>query len=788
MKLSQKMMTVIVLSVIGLGIAIGFFLTGRNSLSNSDISSLERRVQSFSPKQVNLASQKKDRIINRMIDAVNHAPSLSQLTVSYPISHSVFPPEFTEPRFMWYDLNESVDIWLIEILFGDSSRMLTLTRSEPQPDFNIDSTCILPNMDLILPERGKEKTWKPSSSLWQEIRSKSIESDTKISFYGFGRGNISKPVSGGNVFIRVSKDSVGAPIFYRDVPVMPVKNETGIIMPIDKIALPLVKWRLRDVSYAQSKVVMQNQPTCVNCHSFSRDGKYLASDIDGPESDKGGYALAPISPNMNITKKEMFSWNYDYKTNAKKTRTIGFISRVSPDGDYVATTLNEELFVIGYLTPKYLQVFYPTRGLLGFYSRKSGSIQLLPGADDTNYVHCNPVWTPDGKYIIFCRAKAKDPYVRGQKMPSYANGPEETPMQYSLYRIPFNKGKGGKAVPIKGASHNGMSNNYAKVSPDGKYIVFVKCRNGLLMRPDSKLWIVPIEGGEARLMECNTNRMNSWHSWSPNSRWMVFSSKANTFYTQMFLTHIDEKGISTPPILIPNSKADNRAVNIPEFVNINYAELNTIQVPAVKHYWNIRRADSLITENQYIGAVREFIRGLKDTEDKKVRAHIMVNLGGLVEDADSAIGYLQQAIQADPDYADSYFILASREEKRGATQRAIRAYYKVIEKEPNHHWARIRLAKIFITSDNPKIRNKKEALKLAKEAGNITHHRNVDALRTLAMASSEFGKFDEAFNYATDALDLAKRRGQKSVFAKLKNEQKIYLNKQSFSSAIVRKN
>ena len=34
-----------------------------------------------------------------------------------------------------------------------------------------------------------------------------------------------------------------------------------------------------------------------------------------------------------------------------------------------------------------------------------------------------------------------------------------------------------------------MSNSFPKVSPDGRWIVYTKCRNGLLMRPDGRLWI-----------------------------------------------------------------------------------------------------------------------------------------------------------------------------------------------------------------------------------------------------------------------------------------------------------
>ncbi len=72
--------------------------------------------------------------------------------------------------------------------------------------------------------------------------------------------------------------------------------------------------------------------------------------------------------------------------------------------------------------------------------------------------------------------------------------------------------------------------------------------------------------------------MNSWHSWSPNGRWLVFSSKARSPYTQMYLTHIDENGNSSPAILIDNTTASNRAVNLPEFVNINPDGIEDIQV------------------------------------------------------------------------------------------------------------------------------------------------------------------------------------------------------------------
>jgi Tol biopolymer transport system component len=78
--------------------------------------------------------------------------------------------------------------------------------------------------------------------------------------------------------------------------------------------------------------------------------------------------------------------------------------------------------------------------------------------------------------VIFVRAEARNPYPAGGKLAEYASDPKETQIQYDLYRVPFNGGKGGRAEAIEGASRNGLSNSFPKVSPDGRWIVFVKCR------------------------------------------------------------------------------------------------------------------------------------------------------------------------------------------------------------------------------------------------------------------------------------------------------------------------
>ncbi len=542
--------------------------------------------------------------------AAQSGGSPAAIIVDYPVEGSVFPPDITAPTFLWRDGADRADgsepaaAWEITVTFGDGSPGLHLrSRGERLRLGPLDPRCIADSNQppRLTPEQAAARTWAPDAETWAAIRKHAVERPATIAIAGL-RPGIPLPVSRGSVSLQVSRDPVGAPIFYRDVPLMPTELERGVIKPLAPTAVPLVSWRLRNIGEPASRLVMEGLPTCANCHSFSRDGKILGMDVDGPESDKGTYALAAVSPTVTIRPADIITWN-SFPGKIKGLNTLGFLAQVSPDGQYAVTTVNEQVYVANFKNYGFLQVFYPTRGVLGWYSRATGKMAALPGADNPRYVQTNAVWSPDGSYLVFARAKAREAYPAGRPMALYANDPNETPIQYDLYRIPFNGGHGGRAEPIAGASRNGMSNAFPKVSPDGRWIVFVEARNGMLMRPDGRLFIVPSSGGTARPLRANTARMNSWHSFSPNGRWLVFSSKSLSPYTQMFLTHLDEEGRDTPPILIENATASNRAVNIPEFVNIAPETALKIEVPAADLYRQFDAALQLGEQGQWDAAI-----------------------------------------------------------------------------------------------------------------------------------------------------------------------------------------
>ena len=613
------------------------------------------------------------------------------IVIDYPADRSVFPPDMAAPTFLWRDPAPGAVSWRIDVSFADDSPGIHVTSTGERMQIGeIDPRCVSPNNrpPSLTPQQAAAHTWKPDSATWAAIKKQSVAGAATIAISGFAAGNASQPVSRGHMLLHTSTDPVGAPIFYRDVPLMPSKSETGVIKPLDSDAVPLIGWRLRDVSQTQSRLLLTDMHTCANCHSFSGDGETLGMDLDGPANDKSLYALAPVRQITTIRNEDVISWA-SFREELGAQLRVGFMSRVSPDGRRVVTTIKPpgtdggQLYYVSNFTDyRFLQVFYPTRGILVWYDREARTLKPLPGADDPRYVQANAVWSPDGKYLAFVRAEAKDPSPTGAKMATYANDPAEVQIQYDLYRIPFNDGKGGQPEPIAGASRNGMSNSFPKISPDGRWIVFVQARNGLLMRPDSQLYIVPAAGGQARRMNCNTPLMNSWHSFSPNGRWLVFSSKSRSPYTQMFLTHIDSEGRDSPAILIENSTAANRAVNIPEFVNVPPGGLERIDVPAGDFYRQFDLAAALTKKGDYAAAIPEWIKALAmGVDDARAHYNFGTSLAGTGR-AEEAIVQYRQALALQPGYSDAHNNLGNAFARAGRLDEAIGQYRQALEGDP----------------------------------------------------------------------------------------------------------
>jgi Flp pilus assembly protein TadD len=143
--------------------------------------------------------------------------------------------------------------------------------------------------------------------------------------------------------------------------------------------------------------------------------------------------------------------------------------------------------------------------------------------------------------------------------------------------------------------------------------------------------------------------MNSWHSWSPNGKWLVFSSKEFSPYTQLFLTHIDEQGHSTPAVLLEHFTDSDRAANIPEFVNTKATAIKKIQEEFLNDYSFVRAGNEFFRHGETDNAISEYREAMK-LNPNNAEAHL--KMGFLLYNAKSeyeqGMAHLSEAVRLAP--------------------------------------------------------------------------------------------------------------------------------------------
>src|SRR5262249_19021538 len=214
------------------------------------------------------------------------------------------------------------------------------------------------------------------------------------------------------------------------------------------------------------------------------------------------------------------------------------------------------------------------------------------------------------------------------------------------------------------------------------WIVFCKADSYMLLRPDSELYIMPAAGGPARRLRYNTARMNSWHSWSSNSRWLVFSSKVNGPYTQLFLTHIDEQGNDSPPVLLERYTSPDRAATIPEFVKLPGPAIADIREQFLDPYSFLRAGMANEHTGDHAGAERNYRRGIElAPNDPELHNALGWTLFQEGKTADAVEEYTR-ALAADPNHAKAHNNIALALVELGRLEEAAAHFTTSLQFEP----------------------------------------------------------------------------------------------------------
>jgi Tol biopolymer transport system component len=365
--------------------------------------------------------------------------------------------------------------------------------------------------------------------------------------------------TGGDLRVTVSLKQPGGWVQYRafSIHVSPYPIDYGLvyrlIAPGYEVYSKMGIYQRRLSDFTQTALLENTlmPGNCMNCHSFCMgDPGRMSLHIRGPY----GSTL--------LTSGETFDL-YDTRTD----HTIGncVYPYWHPSGRYIAYSVNETRQVFHEHKDKRVEVV-DARSDVVVYSLERNELLSCPQLESEAAFETFPAFSPDGRALYFCSAES-------QPIPqSYDK------VKYSLCRIGFDPETATFADEVDtlvSAFATNQSVSFPRPSYDGKYLMYAVSAYGnfSIWHKESDLWLLDLQTNEARALgEVNSEDVESYHSWSSNSRWFVFSSRRiDGLYTRPYIASIDEEGRITKPFLLPqdNPRSYDSSLysyNIPEFV------------------------------------------------------------------------------------------------------------------------------------------------------------------------------------------------------------------------------
>jgi tetratricopeptide (TPR) repeat protein len=179
-------------------------------------------------------------------------------------------------------------------------------------------------------------------------------------------------------------------------------------------------------------------------------------------------------------------------------------------------------------------------------------------------------------------------------------------------------------------------------------------------------------------------------------------------------------------------------------------------------------------------AVKCFTKSLQIRPDFAIThdnmGHVMILQGNY----DEAVVHLTESIRLDPDYALPYYHLGQVLVQRGKINEAVTHFEKALQLKPD--WAEPMNAMAWCLAVNEKtaVHNPDKAVKLARQACELTNYKEPELLDTLAIAYAATGDFDKAVETAQKALELCQSSEKEAVKEQIKSWLVLFKNKKPY--------
>ena len=378
---------------------------------------------------------------------------------------------------------------------------------------------------------------------------KKLTDDPEITVQIYGRKD--KQWTGYKPFKITVSDEIDPYITYRIIPVA--------VESYEKLTL-----RQRNLTNFKEKVFFSNtmvqdntQGTCVNCHhSQNGDPENMLFHV---RQYKGGSILV-LDGKLN-------------KINMKTDSTIsaGVYPSWHPTHEYIALSTNKTHQSVHAASHDKLEVIDEENDMI-LYNTRTNTVSVIE--NDSNELECFPGWSADGRTLYYVSAHYEAPFGPDRKNRMFI---DRKMLHFSLYSKSFDPETcvWGEKQLIYDAVEKDSSITWPRVSSDGRWMICCVSTHGIfpLDQIASDFVLYDMENGSYRYVdEINSPFAESYHNWSSNGKWLMFSTRREDgVHTRIYFSHIDENGHFSKPFALPQRDPDfNReflnAFNIPEFL------------------------------------------------------------------------------------------------------------------------------------------------------------------------------------------------------------------------------
>jgi hypothetical protein len=373
--------------------------------------------------------------------------------------------------------------------------------------------------------------------LWRKFLSESQGGKIEIEIFSEDKGQKVKKYQ--PFFMNVVKDLIDPYICYRLL--YPGYESWSEIKIVQRST-----GDFRESSIFENQLLEDN---CVNCHSFEQNNpnRFLLHV-------RGSKAGTYFVDGKKATRREL---------RTKNMYANAVYPSWHPSGRYVAFSSNKIIQAI-HMRPEKNNEFYDILSSLVIYDIERNEIRMCGEADSVKYMDTFPCWSPRGDFIYYCRTKQVEA------------GFDFRMIKYDLVRKSFDQVSGlfGKAEVVFNARAINKSASLPAISPDGQYLVFTLHDYGTfpVWHKEADLYFLDINKGKVDQMSLNSNETESYHSWSSNGKWIVFSSKRGDGLTaRPYFVYFGSPDNVGKPFILPQKdptlyKWTEKTFNRPEFL------------------------------------------------------------------------------------------------------------------------------------------------------------------------------------------------------------------------------